>query len=341
MQAKLISIFKYTLGLALGGLLFYFAFKDISIAQLRANFAAARWEWLAVSMSFSLLSHALRGARWQMLLQASGHPVNFMVCFSSVMFTYLVNLAFPRAGEVARCTALYRREKIPVATSLGTVLTERLIDVIMLGIFLVITFFLASPLILAFVGNAQQSAEAGGSSLFMKLAVLAAAGLMGLVLLWVFRRKLLALPLMQKIVGFLTQLWEAIWSIRKVSNRLLFVLYSVGIWLCYWMMMYTGLYCFEPIAAQSSAHNLLVFSFIGTVIGSLGMILPIPGGIGPYHQAIIFTFVALQLFPDEAMSRNMGQTFAFAFHTAQMLVMIVGGGLGYAYLMVGGRKVKM
>lgn len=340
MQSKLISILKYVLGMALGGLLFYLAFKDISIAQLRANFEAARWEWLAVSMSFSLLSHALRAARWRMLLQASGHRTNFVVCFASVMFTYLVNLAFPRAGEVARCTALYRREKIPVATSLGTVLTERLIDVIMLGIFLVITFFLASPLIMAFVGNAQQGAAAGGNALLFKLTILAVLGLLGLAALWVFRKRLLALPLMQKIVGFLTQLWEAVWSIRKVSQPLLFALYSIGIWLCYWMMMYTGLYCFEPIAAQSVAHNLLVFSFIGTVIGSLGMILPIPGGIGPYHQAIIFTFVALKLFPEPDMSRNMGQTFAFAFHTAQMLVMIVGGGLGYAYLVVGGRRTR-
>lgn len=332
MNPKFISALKYIIGVGLGITLFYLAFRDMSMEKMLSYFATARWEWLAFSMCFSVLSHVLRAERWKMQLKASGHTTTLPVTFSAVMFMYLVNLALPRAGEVARCTALYQTEKVPVATSLGTAVTERIMDVIMLAIFMVITFFLASPLIFGFIETIL--AAKGGNGLPIWIFLVAGLGLIGLVSAFLMREKLLAIPIIKKGYDFGMSLLESALSIRKLENPVLFVFYSFAIWFCYWMMMYVGLYCFEPIVAQGETQSLLRFAFIATVIGSLGMILPIPGGIGPYHQAIIFTFVALQLFPDEAIGREMGQTFAFAFHTAQMLIMIIGGGVGYLYLML-------
>jgi glycosyltransferase 2 family protein len=332
MNPKFVSTLKYILGIGAGIGLFYFAFRDMSMEKMMSYFASARWEWLIFSMCFSVLSHLIRAERWRMQLKASGHPTTAPVTFSAIMFMYLVNLAFPRAGEVARCTALYQTEKIPVATSLGTAVTERLMDVIMLGIFLLITFFLASPLILGFIETASAGKEGGGLPIW--LYVVAAVGIVGLIVAFLLRNKLLEIPIVKKAYSFAMNLVESALSIRKLENPALFIFYSFAIWFCYWMMMYVGLYCFEPIAAQGEGQSLLRFAFIGTVIGSLGMVLPIPGGIGPYHQAIIFTFVALHLFPEDETGRAMGQTFAFAFHTAQMLVMIIGGALGYLYLML-------
>ncbi len=333
MNPKFVSALKYILGIGAGVCLFYFAFRDMSMEKMMSYFASARWEWLIFSMCFSVLSHLIRAERWRMQLKASGHPTTAPVTFSAIMFMYLVNLAFPRAGEVARCTALYQTEKIPVATSLGTAVTERLMDVIMLAIFLLITFLLASPLILGFI-------ETAWAGLPIWLYVLGIAALAGIVIAFLLRNKLLEIPIVKKVYDFAMNLVESALSIRKLENPALFIFYSFAIWFCYWMMMYVGLYCFEPIAAQDAGQNLLRFAFIGTVIGSLGMALPIPGGIGPYHNAIIFTFVAFHLFPDDAMSRTMGQTFAFAFHTAQMLIMIVGGILGYVYLLLKNKKTE-
>ncbi len=331
MNPKLIAILKYLIGISVGVLLFYWAFRDTSIENIRSYFKTARWEWLIFSMAFSVLSHFVRALRWRMQLQAAGHKISPASAFAAVMFNYLINLTFPRAGEVARGTIVYQSDKIPVTISIGTVFTERLIDVLMLGILFLTSFYLASPQLLSF----WETINAGKTS---SSGVLIPGLLVGSIILgglvWVLREKLLKVSFIKKGYDALINILNSVLSIFKLKNPILFIFYTLVIWGCYWMMMYVGLYCFEPIAELSTSQSLLKFAFIGTVIGSVGMALPIPGGIGPYHNAIIFTFVAFSLFPEESLSRTMGQTFAFAFHSAQMLVQIIGGLIGYLYLVL-------
>lgn len=324
------EILKYTIGLGIGAFLFYLAFRDTSIEKLETYFSTARWGWLAFSMCFALLSHFIRSVRWRMQLKASGYEITVPTAFSAVMMTYMVNLALPRAGELARCTMIYQSDKVPVPVSLGTVFTERVLDVIILGILILVALGLANEQILAFWQEiiASKSENTGVSPMTYGAIFLLVAGIVA----FFFRNKLLSLPFSQKIIAFVKELFNAALNIRQLENPLLFIFYSCAIWACYVMMMYVGLYCFEPIAGVSGEVNLLKFAFLGTIIGSIGMAMPIPGGIGPYHNAIIFSFIAFHVFPAEDMSRTMGQTFAFAFHTAQMLVVLIGGGLGYAYL---------
>lgn len=337
MNSKLAASLKYIIGIGLGIFLFYYAFRDTSVSKLQTYFESASWGWLAFSMGFSVLSHLIRSLRWQMQLQAAGYKVSPLTAFSAVMFNYLVNFAFPRAGEVARCTALYQSDKVPVTISIGTVFTERLIDVLMLGILFVISFFLATPQLMDFWHTISQGKNEGPNVLLWGAVI---TGVVVAVIGWVFRKKMMEIPVVRKIYEFGMQMLESVLSIRKLKKPGLFIFYTLMIWTCYWMMMYVGLFCFAPIAELSGTTNLLRFAFIGTVIGSVGMALPIPGGIGPYHNAIIFAFVAFHLFPDDGMSRTMGQTFAFAFHTAQMLIMIAGGILGYVYLLSKNRNPK-
>lgn len=325
------DILKYTIGLGLGVFLFYLAFRDTSIEKLQTYFASARWGWLAFSMCFALLSHFLRAVRWRMQLKASGYEISVPTTFSAVMMTYMVNLALPRAGEVARCTMLYQSDKVPVPVSIGTVFTERVLDVLILGILVLVSLGLANEQILGFW--AEITSKKGSASEGLPLTFyIGIVGVLGLIVAFLLRKKLVELPIVQKIIAFVKELIDAALNIRKLENPLLFIFYSAAIWACYVMMMYVGLYCFEPIANVSGEVNLLKFAFLGTVIGSFGMAMPIPGGIGPYHNAIIFSFIAFHVFPAEDMSRIMGQTFAFAFHTAQMLVVLIGGAIGYAYL---------
>lgn len=325
------DILKYTIGLGLGVFLFYLAFRDTSIEKLQTYFASARWSWLAFSMCFALLSHFLRAVRWRMQLKASGYQISVPTAFSAVMMTYMVNLALPRAGEVARCTMLYQSDKVPVPVSIGTVFTERVLDVLILGVLVLVSLGLANEQILGFWTEitTKKGAAAEGLPLSFYIGIV---GVLGLIVAFLLRKKLIELPITQKIIAFVKEMIDAALNIRKLENPLLFVFYSAAIWACYVMMMYVGLYCFEPIAGVSGEVNLLKFAFLGTVIGSFGMAMPIPGGIGPYHNAIIFSFIAFHVFPAEDMSRIMGQTFAFAFHTAQMLVVLIGGAIGYAYL---------
>lgn len=323
------EILKYAIGLGLGVFLFYLAFRDTSLEKLQTYFATARWSWLAFSMCFALLSHFLRAVRWRMQLKASGYEITIPTAFSAVLMTYMVNLALPRAGEVARCTMLYQSDNVPVPVSIGTVFTERVLDVLILGVLVLISLGLANEQILGFW--TEITSHKGGLPISFYIAIVS---LLALGVAFLMRKKLMALPITQKIIGFVKELFSAALSIRQLENPALFIFYSAAIWACYVMMMYVGLYCFEPIASISGDVNLFRFAFLGTVIGSFGMAMPIPGGIGPYHNAIIFSFIAFHVFPTEEMSRTMGQTFAFAFHTAQMLVVLAGGAMGYAYLIM-------
>lgn len=329
MNPKVASTLKYVAGIGVGIALLYYAFRNISLSQISENLTHARWEWLIFSMLFSILSHFLRGVRWRMQLKASGYNLSVPTTFSAVLFTYLVNLAFPRAGEVARCSAVYQSDNVPVTTSLGTVVTERIIDVFMLGIMVLISFGLASQTLLDFIQKALASKSGGGSGLF----IIAGIGVMGALIGVVFRKKIIQTAIYQKIKALVLDLIQSAWSVTKLERPGLFVALSVAIWFCYWMMMYVGLYCFEPIAAQSSHISLLKFAFLGTMLGSFGMALPIPGGTGPYHSAIIFAFVGFAVFPDPSQSETWGAIFALVFHAAQTLVMIVGGALGYVYIL--------
>ncbi len=323
------EILKYSIGLGIGAFLFYRAFPSVEESQ--ANLATARWSWLLFSMCFALLSHFLRAVRWRMQLKASGYDISVPTAFSAVMMTYMVNLALPRAGEVARCTMLYQSDKVPVPVSIGTVFTERVLDVLILGILVLVSLVLANGQILDFWTEitTKKGAASEGLPLSFYLGIM---GVLGLIVAFLMRKKLIELPITQKIIAFVKEMIDAALNIRKLENPLLFVFYSAAIWTCYVMMMYVGLYCFEPIAGVSGEVNLLKFAFLGTVIGSFGMAMPIPGGMGTYHNAIIFAFIAFHVFAAEKMNSDMGKTFALAFHTAQMLVVLIGGAIGYAYL---------
>lgn len=318
------AILKYGLGLGLGAVLLYFAFGDMSFAELSESLAGGDYRWLLLSILIGLFSHYIRAVRWRMQLRATGYEPSILNAFSAVMLTYMVNLALPRAGELARCSALRKSDKVPLPTGFGTVVAERVFDALILLVLIFTAFLLESSAIYGYLDRAL-----AGKSL-TPLLLLGGVGLLGMLLIYVFRRSLSQLTLVQRGFDFIRELIRAAWSIRQVRRPGLFIFYTLVIWFCYWLMTYVAFFSL-PTFAQVD-QNLMYLSLIVTIMGGIGMAMPVPGGTGPYHAAVVLTFSALLVLPSEKASADLGAVFALVIHTAQVLMMITFGSLGYLFL---------
>ena len=338
MKDKLLGVLKIVLGLGLGGAALYFAFRDVELTKLKADLAQANYWWVLAGIALALLSHFFRAARWKQMLDASNFSPKLGNTYAAVMVGYMVNLAIPRGGEVARCTMLYRSDKVPVSSGFGTVFTERVFDLIILILFIGLFLLLEFEKLWGLLASLMEKA---GVSNFIEnyIWVPIAAGVVGLIglgLVYKFRKEIEKIPFAAKVLDFLMQMLDAALSIRKLENPLLFLGYTVAIWLCYGFMTWL------PLQALSDADGLSVyFAFLLMTIGGIGMALPSPGGIGTYHLAVKLTFVAFMggsLAAGEA--ETLGGTAAVIIHTSQLIMMIFGGLVGWLYLEGGMRKVK-
>jgi len=331
LNKKLISVLKYTVGLGLGVGLLYLALKDVDLDKVKQGFAKANYFWVAVGLVVAILSHWFRAVRWKILIKAAGYESNSVNLFASTMVGYMVNQAVPRAGEVTKATLTSKTEKMPISVSIGTMVTDRIFDVICLGLLLVTVLVLQYDEIMvvldqAFAGDGSEAKDEGGSLL---LPILGGVFVLGAVLTFLLRKQLAKIPIINKIFGFIAQVWDAILSVRKMDQPILFVVYTIGIWGCYVLMTYLVFFSLEE-----TANLPFIFALTAFVMGGIGMVIPSPGGVGSYHFAIIMTFVgyASILGFTEDTAREVGTNIAFIIHTSQFLMMIVVGFLSYLFL---------
>lgn len=305
---------QYFLIVAVGGFFLYFVFKGTDWASMWSKISSADLYWLSHGMVVSILSHWIRGYRGTLMYDALGYKIGATNSFYAVMVGYMMNYVIPRAGEVSRCASLAKSNGLPIEKSLGTVVTERLVDMLMLLLILGLILIFQFDLIYNFIvennkNNAAQSSNPGSSSL--KWILLAAGVIVALTLL-VFRKKIMSHPLVQKLkTGFI----DGLLSIKHMKKPGLFVFLSFAIWACYVLMMYFCLFALPQTAHLGFLECLTVFA-----IGTIGMVLPAPGaGAGSYH---FFVMSGLMLF---GISREDGVAYATLVHGFQMILLILAG----------------
>ena len=265
-------------------------------------------------MGVSIFSHYIRAYRATLLYDVLNYHVKVQNSFYAVMIGYMMNYIIPRAGEVSRCAALTKTDDIPVTKSLGTVVTERIFDMVILLLILLIVFFFQFDLLVDFINRSFQSGETTSSGPNIKIVLLALVAA-GALFFYLIRKKLATNPLFIKIMGLLLGFGEGLMSIRKVKKPILFIVLSVLIWLCYVLMMYFCLFAMEATSHLNFMDCLTVF-----VIGSLGMIIPAPGaGAGTYHFAVM---QSLLLF---GVSESDGIAYATIVHGVQMILLLAIG----------------
>jgi glycosyltransferase 2 family protein len=152
MIKKAVSILKYSVSLLLAVALLYFAFRNVDFAEFMAKAKTVDYFWVIISIALSLSAYYVRAYRWNILLKPMGYTnLTNVRTTSAVLIGYLANLAFPRLGEITRCGMLKKSDGVPVSTSLGTVITERIIDVISLLVLMLFTLITQYDVLLKFL----------------------------------------------------------------------------------------------------------------------------------------------------------------------------------------------
>ena len=313
---QFLSTLRVLFFLGIGVLLLWLTFRNQSFGSVFDKVKEANLYWMALSVVLSILALISRAMRWKQLIQSLGYEPRLKSTFNALMFGYLANLAIPRLGEVSRCGSLGKTEKIPFDKLFGTVILERLSDVLMLLLSIIVVAFLEFDHIGGFMNTTffipllekMQSA----TSLIFTFIGLAIIGVFGLVYLFKMQNAPTFIVKARKLIkGF----GEGFASIAKLENKLLFVGHTFFIWIMYWLMTYS---CFFALNTTSGL-DLMAGLFI-MVIGGIGMTAPVQGGIGAYH---LLVSKALLIY---GLSEMDGIVFATLVHITQTLLLIVLGG---------------
>lgn len=321
------KIFKTSLtialSLAIAVFFMWFALKGMEFQKIAGYFAKADYLWVIIASAFGVLAYWFRAVRWNLLLEPMGYKIANSNAFWTLSFGYLMNLTIPRSGEVARATALYGVEKVPVDKSFGTIILERVVDLICMCGFLGLTMLFKYEAIVSFYQyvteeKSKTTEEAGFPWLY---AVAGAAAFLGLIFI-LFKKKLEHFPLYRKVEGFIIGILSGLTSIFKLKQKGKFILLSLGIWVCYYLAAY--LVCFS---LPETANFTFADGFFIIVVGTLGMMVPASGGIGAFHFALKLGIMALFLSmgQDPEEGAVVGLAYAFISHTMQLVIMIVLG----------------
>lgn len=307
---------RLAVGLGLGGLLFYLVFRRTNVTEVVSAFRQLHPGYLVLGMFVMLLSHVVRAARWRDLLAAAGERIPLGTAFAAVMTGYVVNYGVPRLGEVVRCSLVYRNHRTPLTTSAGTVVVDRVADVVVLLVLLILLGLLEADLLARLVA---QWGLRNPTQWLLTAGAAAAAGAVAAGLAWRYRRRLATLPVLKTAIGLAEQVVSAMTSIRRLRSPARFVGYTALIWVGYWLSTVWLLQSHAP------SHG-YYFGLVLMLLGAVGMALPSPGGVGSFHAAIQLGFLGYGL------SGTAGALAALIIHSSQLVATVVVGLLSYLYL---------
>jgi uncharacterized protein (TIRG00374 family) len=242
-----------------------------------------------------------------MLLRPTDNHVSFGGSFLSLLIGYLVNLVVPRGGEVSRCYNLYKLEKTPVEVSFGTVVVERIIDVMCLVAVIAISFLVEWKKLKSFIDTLELPDSTG--SLLSPWKILILLGIVTVAIgIYLLRKN-------EKFRKIINGFREGLLAVFQLKNKGLFIFYSIAIWALYFLMSYFVLKAFTETQHLGVSAVMTLFA-----IGAIAMAVPLPGGAGSYHTLVPMGLVALYNLPKaDAIA------FVFIFHGWQTLIMILGG----------------
>lgn len=291
--------------------------------KVLSDFSDANFWILGLSIIMFMLSNVIRALRWHLLLQPLGYKPRLVNSLGATMIGYLLNLSIPRAGEIAKPATLSRNENIPLDITIGTIVTDRIMDVICLGIVFLLTIILAYDKIIDYL---EENLSISEKFKFLSESPihLTSITLLGAAVTYLIYKKwdeISQISLVGKIKDFVLGVWKGALSVTKMKNKGLFILYSILIWVLYYLMTYVVFFAITPTSHLSAVTGLVVFLF-----GSLGIVIPSPGGMGSYHFLV----------GEALMLHGIDGTDAFSFANIAFFTIqlgnIVFGGLALVFL---------
>ncbi len=314
MNKKLISTIKYSIFFLIGILLIYLVFRDADPIKMLNDLKSADYKWMILSFVMGYAAYISRGYRWLQLLEPMGYKPKAINAINSVSITYFTNLALPRAGEVARATSLNQSEGIPVDKLLGTIVIERIIDMLLLLSLMVLTVILRYEDLINFFETAlsQKGTSTGSDSTFLLYFGISIIVL--ILVAYLLKNQIKETTIYDKIRAFLSGIKEGIKTVKHMKNKGVFIAHTLFIWFMYYLMVYVVFFAMPETKDLTVSDGLFIMA-----VGALGMVAPVPGGLGAYHGAVMIGLSLLGIASDTALS------FAVIVHTTQTLVAITSG----------------
>jgi hypothetical protein len=314
-------ILKIIMPLLLGAAILYWMYRGENWQQIRHVMTDEMdWTWMLLSFPFGILAQMFRGWRWRQTLEPVGEHPRASVSIHAIFLSYAASLLIPRVGEFTRCGVLKRYDQVSFAKALGTVVTERAIDsLLVMGITLAVVLLEMSTF-----GTFFQKTGTNLESILHRFSwagyfVAAVCIVAILVLLHVLLRKLF---IYNKVKATLKSIWQGVISLKDVHNIPLFIVFTVGIWLSYFLHYYLTFFCFDFTAGLGLGCALVTF-----IVGSIAVIVPTPNGAGPWHFAVKTMLILYGVADEHALY------FVLIVHTVQTMLVIALGIYAWAALL--------
>lgn len=316
MNKKTSKTLWYVVFLALGMALLWFSFRNIDLVQLWDDVKQAKIIWALISLFCLAMSLYFRALRWNIQIEAMGYKTRASSTYGAVLIAYLANCIIPRLGEVVRCSVLKRKENIPFDKTLGSVISERIIDLLVLFLlaFLVIVFQwkLLGSLVTSWMVPLVNRLK---DNVLLGIIAIAAGVVIVVILVKIIKKN-------KKIASLWHGFIDGVKSVFTMKEKWRFVLYTLAVWGFYVVMTWMYFYMLEE-----TSHLGVVEAITLLGIATMGFVVPVPGGIGTYH------FIAITLLSGfYGISEQVAGSFAAINHGSQMLFYLVTGIIAYVVM---------
>lgn len=315
---------KILIPLLISAVILFFTYRDYDFSRFRADLGSIKWGWLIAALSFSALGPLFRGLRWNLLLEPIGYDVPKKDTVLTVFTGYAANIIIPRVGEICRCGMLEQNARVPFSKGLGTLVAERVVDAVLLGL-IVLTGILVSwnEFMLLLTPDADTAGPAAESVPLLqnpKFWIWTIGIILVIIICW---RICVKFRLGDKVKNFILGFWEGFMSLKQIKRLPLFLIYSIGIWLCYYFELYLAFYCLPSTAAVGPVAGLACFA-----ASSVAVLVPTPNGAGPWNLAIV------KMLGIYGAKLNEAQIMSFVLHFCQTMIYLLCGFIAWIALKI-------
>ena len=324
MRKGILQTTKFIVFLVVGIILLLFAFSNVNFNRLAADLKEADYSWLLLSILFGFIAYVSRARRWVLLINPLGYHPSLKNSFYALMTGYLANLALPRIGEITRCVALGKKEKIPVDQLIGTVVIERTIDFLSLMSIMIFLIITSGDQITIFLRESildpiQQKVFSIFGSTWVLWVVLLALMVAGLFLVIRFKKRLRKIRFFAKLFDLARGIINGLKTITNLKRKWEFILLTIFIWINYALMTWVVVFSIE-----STSHLTFNDSIFLLVIGGLAMSAPVQSGLGAFHYIISRGLLIVKGIPLEE-----GLVYALLTHESQLIFVAIVGTISF------------
>ena len=315
---------KFLAFLAIGILLLWFAFRTVNFTKLGAELKEANYSWLLLSVLFGLFAFISRARRWVLLVHPLGFNPSTKNAFYALMTGYLANVALPRIGEITRCVALGKKEKIPVDQLIGTVVIERTIDFFSLLLIMIILIFTSGNQIGLFLKESllvpigQKVFSLSGNT-WVLWVILFSLSAITLFLMIRYKKKLRKIRFFSKMFDLARGIINGLKSITNLKRKWEFIFHTVFIWVNYSLMTWVVVFSLESTSHLTFGNSIFIL-----VIGGIAMSAPVPSGMGAFHY-----FVSQGLLIVNGIPIEDGLAYALLTHESQLIFVAIIGAISF------------